>query len=262
MNYFSSSRAAALYAQGRPFFHELVIERLREIAGLGPGTPVARALDVGCGTGLSTIALTRIARAVVGVDVSPAMLSGAARHPAIHYAAARAEAVPFAGGAFDLATVSSAFHWLDRDRFFAEMRRALRPNATLVIYENGFTGRIRERPDFEPWLREVYLHSFPTPTRHHPFDPGSLVDGFALIPGSGRYDNDVPMTAEQLVRYFLSQSNFLAALETGDNSLEDLAAWLRGQIMPFFRAPGGHETASDVPQTCRFTGFVWCLRRR
>ena len=68
MNYFDPKSAAERYAKGRPHFHTQVISRIK--AYLSLAEPVSRAIDVGCGTGLSTIALKEIARHIVGVDSS------------------------------------------------------------------------------------------------------------------------------------------------------------------------------------------------
>jgi predicted TPR repeat methyltransferase len=60
INYFDPKSAAERYAKGRPYFHPQIINRIQ--AYLSLTEPVARALDVGCGTGLSTIALKAIFR--------------------------------------------------------------------------------------------------------------------------------------------------------------------------------------------------------
>lgn len=73
MNYFAPKSAAERYARGRPAFHPIIIERIKDFLSLRE--PLLRALDVDCGTGLSTIALKGIAREVVGADVAGEMLA-------------------------------------------------------------------------------------------------------------------------------------------------------------------------------------------
>ncbi len=151
MSYFAHRTAAERYARSRPYFHPLVIDMIRERLALA--APVGRALDVACGTGQSAVALRAIAAAVVGTDVSRPMLAAAPRAAGLRYVVAAAEALPLAEGVFDLLTVALAFHWFERERFLAEARRVLRPEGWLVIYNNGFSGTMRENADFARWNR-------------------------------------------------------------------------------------------------------------
>lgn len=72
MNYFDPISAATRYSKGRPDFHSNTIGRIQEY--LFPGQSVGKALDIACGTGLSTKALLDVADEVYGTDISTAML--------------------------------------------------------------------------------------------------------------------------------------------------------------------------------------------
>ena len=61
------------YANARPPIHPLVIERV--LARLNPPRRFTRALDVGCGAGLSTRPLIAIAERCLAIDPAEAMLS-------------------------------------------------------------------------------------------------------------------------------------------------------------------------------------------
>jgi ubiquinone/menaquinone biosynthesis C-methylase UbiE len=150
MTYFTHQTAAERYATNRPFFHPLIIAKAKEYLQLKQ--PLDHALDVGCGTDQSTIALTAIAHRVTGADVSPEMLAFARLHnsdPAITYIQAHAESIPLPDASFDLITASLAFHWFDREHFLTEAHRLLRRGGWLVIYNNAFTGHMHENPAFE-----------------------------------------------------------------------------------------------------------------
>jgi SAM-dependent methyltransferase len=69
---FAHERVALGYATARPYLHPEIFEGVR--AQLGLSGKVARALDVGCGTGLSSVALGALAGEVVGTDASAPML--------------------------------------------------------------------------------------------------------------------------------------------------------------------------------------------
>jgi SAM-dependent methyltransferase len=69
-NYFAHESAADRYAQGRPYYHPLVIERLVKFTRIAR---FAHALDVACGAGQSTRALAAVADRVDAIDVSAPM---------------------------------------------------------------------------------------------------------------------------------------------------------------------------------------------
>src|ERR1700676_573916 len=103
MNYFAFPTAAERYANGRPFFHPLAIKKIQSVC-CGTGR-INRALDVGCGTGQSALALLEIADDIVGLDNSAEMLSHAGRHARIRYVRACAEQMPFDDKSYGLITV-------------------------------------------------------------------------------------------------------------------------------------------------------------
>jgi predicted TPR repeat methyltransferase len=98
---YDSARLSAGYAFNRPPVHKNIIETERQ--RLNIDRRLGRALDVGCGAGLSTAALDSLAEFVVGMEPSLAML----RHsgevaPRAAFVAGEAERLPFAPGSFDL----------------------------------------------------------------------------------------------------------------------------------------------------------------
>jgi ubiquinone/menaquinone biosynthesis C-methylase UbiE len=99
---------------------------------LGP-TPVA-ALEVGCGTGHWLDVVGRRASILAGVEPSSAMLERARiATQRARLVRARAEDLPWRDGTFDrIFCVNALHHFSDRDRFFAEARRILRPGGGLL----------------------------------------------------------------------------------------------------------------------------------
>jgi SAM-dependent methyltransferase len=69
---YDSPRMAAGYAFDRPPVHQHVVRAIGEHLRLTHR--VTRALDIGCGAGLSTAALEPLARFVVGLEPVPTML--------------------------------------------------------------------------------------------------------------------------------------------------------------------------------------------
>ena len=99
---------------------------------LGP-TPAA-VLEVGCGTGHWLDAVGAHASFLAGVEPSSAMLTRARlAAPRARLVRARAEDLPWRDGTFDrIFCVNALHHFSDRDRFFAEARRILRPGGGLL----------------------------------------------------------------------------------------------------------------------------------
>jgi len=105
-------------------------------AGLRPGM---RAVDVAVGTGLLAREMVRItgdAAAVIGVDVSEAMLAIARAKLRIPLVQAAAEALPLPSGSADFIAMGYALrHIADIPAAFREALRVLRPGGTIVLLE-------------------------------------------------------------------------------------------------------------------------------
>jgi SAM-dependent methyltransferase len=128
-------RAAHDYARHRAGFPPSLFERLRH---LGLGIPGQRVLDLGTGTGSLARGFARAGALVTGLDVSPLLLEQARaldRLEDLHidYRVARAEASGFPDSAFDLVSAGQCWHWFERARAAAEVRRLLRPGGLALI---------------------------------------------------------------------------------------------------------------------------------
>jgi SAM-dependent methyltransferase len=96
-----------------------------------------RVLDAGCGAGYGSAELARIAESVVGVDRAPEAVAFARAHyalPNLAFEEASCEALPHAGGSFDLVVAFEVIEHLENWRgFLLEARRVLAPNGQLVV---------------------------------------------------------------------------------------------------------------------------------
>jgi SAM-dependent methyltransferase len=248
-NYFASESAADRYARARPAFHHHVIDRLRP--HFGASLPFDRAIDVGCGTGLSTAALESLAFSAFGLDPSLPMLQRTAESRGIAYVAGSGEALPFQDAVFDLLTVSSAFHWFDRMLFLAEARRVLRRTGLLVVYDNYFSGRAVEADGLRNWVFHTYRSRYPSPARAELRFPTDVSADLFLCVHHEEYENTISFTQEALVDYLLTQTNVIAAVEEGCEPIEDVRAWLNRELHPHFPVRGS--------LTVRFGGPIWIL---
>lgn len=251
-NHFVHGRAAQRYTASRPYFHPQVIERMRVVLGLR--AKVESALDVGCGTGQSTRALQAIAERVVGVDPSRAMLDEVPAEWGLTVLEGRGEALPIADASVDLVTAGLAFHWMKRAQFLPEARRVLRPGGHLVIYNNGISGRMLDRPEFARWNAVRVLKSVPIPPRYrYPLkDAQAERHGLAFL-ARETYENTVELGREELAEYLLTQSNVIAELEGGAHGVDELRARVSAELEPLF----------PVPRiSILFGGSIWYLVAR
>ena len=252
-NPFDSRSAARRYAAGRIYFHDRAIRILADRLGLMGQLPVA--IDVGCGTGLSTRALREIADEVIGTDISAEMIELAPRDdPHVRYVVAPAENLPVEDRSADLLTLACVFHWIDQAAFLNEASRVLRPGGLLVIINHGFAGKVVDCDNFSAWARDVYPKRYPPPRRNK-----SSLDADAELEGfrhefTEHFEHNVDLTVRQLADYHLTQSNVIAALAAGAETIEEVDRWLVDQITPMF---GGAAS-----RACSFRGSITCQRRR
>jgi len=216
-------------------------------------------LDIGCGTGLSTVALTAVATQVVGLDTSREMLAQAPGSPQIRYVEALAEALPFGRGVFDIAAVGCTFHWCAPTELLDEVYRVLRSGGWLIIYDNGFMGPTEAFPEMERWYRDVFRHRYPAPPRHPQFHPFmATTTGFRVV-ASEFVQQSVALESQQLATYLTTQSNVVAAVEQDTETLKDAERWLVSELSGLY----GSLSGSQARTSCQFTfgGYVSCLRR-
>jgi ubiquinone/menaquinone biosynthesis C-methylase UbiE len=254
MNHFNPKSAAERYAKGRPDFHSNTIRHIRAFLQLKDKLP--KALDIACGTGLSTKALLELATEVYGTDLSQEMLNLALEKNKIKYALAPAEQQPFPDNSFDLITVSSGVHWFAIDAFLAEAFRLLKSNAWLILFENHFIAEMEGDENFKRWFPERYLKKFPSPPRHnvYPWTNENLHTRYFNLVAEEKFTNAVMFNKPQLILYFTTQSNILSAVEKKATSFEEAEQWLNEELSPFF-------TSDTTVRTLQFGNWIKYIQR-
>jgi len=247
---YDSPRMAAGYAFSRPPVHPHILRRVREDLGLT--APLGRALDIGCGAGLSTAALAPLARRVIGLEPAVPML--AHRHavaPGAAFVAARAERMPFVAGAFDIVTAAGVLNYVDLESFLPDLARVLTASGVLVVYDFSAGRRLRGDGRLEAWFGEF--------ERRYPPKPGYDMDARALPYGAAglrlasyaEIEVAVPMTRQAYVAYVMSETGVELAVARGVPEA-GIRTWCESSLA---------SVLTDAPRDVLFDAYIACVRR-
>ena len=135
-------RAIGFVRQDHDFFVEAKARHLARIVAEHAGDPShLRALDVGCGIGLTDRFLTSTFASLDGVDVSPeAVASATRRNPSVRYDVYDGRVLPYEDETFDVAFAVCVVQVLapsSRLPFVREMARVVKRNGLVVVFEHN-----------------------------------------------------------------------------------------------------------------------------
>ena len=214
-NPFAAAGVGARYASGRPYHHPRALARASRRCSAARS--VERALDVACGTGMSTAcARARSPASSVGADRSPEMLAVAARVGARRHSCDRPRRrLPFADAIVRRGHVSAPACTGSTSRASSRRsRRLLRPGGWVALYDHYFIGEMVDVPEFAEWAT-VALDRYPLPPRNPQVGDPRVRDARGLRQGRRRVlRRRHRHVAQQFVDYQLSISNFVAAVRT------------------------------------------------
>jgi len=227
---YDSKRLAAGYAFDRPPIHQQILRS----AGLH--RQAGRALDVGCGAGLSTAALAPLARQITGLEPVPAMLAYRRTvAPHARFVIGRAERIPFAAGSFDLVSAAGSLNYADLTAALPEVARVLTQDGTFLLYDFSTGQRSVTGEELAGWFAS-FVQRFPYPPGWLPLDPRELplaAYGLRLL-GYTDLECRLPMTLDAYLRYMLSETNVDAAIAGGACGADEARAWCQDTLEPVF----------------------------
>lgn len=126
-----------VYSKARPSYPDALFSYLISERVINKNTVAA---DVGSGTGIFTVALSKFANSVFAVEPNDDMRVKAEEKfktiANITSINATAENTLLSDCSVDLITVAQAFHWFDREQFKNECKRILKPNGKVVLVWN------------------------------------------------------------------------------------------------------------------------------
>jgi SAM-dependent methyltransferase len=234
-NLFSSPAMAAGYATSRPQVHPRIIDRVTERLRLTDR--FERALDVGCGAGLSTRPLQNIAQFCLGIELVEAMLQWAAKiAPEASFAVGRAEELPVRSRSIDIVTAAGSLNYADLDLFFSEAARVLRPSGVLIVYDFSQGKRFRASSLLDAWHAE-FVRRYPASVddSRQELSPEILAardSGFRLS-GHERFEIALPMGPAFYLDYAMTETNVAAAVQNGVRE-QEIRAWCAETLSSVF----------------------------
>lgn len=250
-NPFATPAMAAGYAADRPPMHARVLARVRE--DLAQMLPCARALDIGCGAGLSTAPLVPLARQCIGLEpVAPMLGPAPTLAPAARFLVGAAERLPLASASIDLVTAAGSLNFTHLDEALAEIRRVLTPGGVLVAYDWVTARDFADGDALERWATTFEARYPRPPSEAIPLDPQNLAaraTAFTLA-GAVEFAWPLTMSADAYARYMLTETRVAAAIRNGE-ARDAIAGWVAETLAPVFG-----EEGRDVV----FRGYIAYLR--
>lgn len=193
------------------------------------------AWDCGAGSGQASLALATYFDHVLATDMSANQLAQATPHPRIEYRVSLAESSGLADRSANLVAVAQALHWFDLERFYAEVKRVLKPGGMIAAWSYGVI-RI-DGDEVNALLQDFYHHVIGPywPAERHHVETGyrELPFPFQRIePPSLAMEAD--WTLEHLAGYLRSWS---ASAHYAAAKKKDAVSELVGQLQPCWGNP-------------------------
>jgi SAM-dependent methyltransferase len=123
------STVAADYAAARPEYPQALFSWIATVA---PAR--GQVWEAGCGSGQASRDLAAYFDAVYATDPSAAQIAQASGPSNVTFAVEPGERCGLPDASVDAVCVAQALHWFDRETFFAECERVLRPGGVLVAW--------------------------------------------------------------------------------------------------------------------------------
>jgi ubiquinone/menaquinone biosynthesis C-methylase UbiE len=123
------STLASTYARHRPRYPDALFAYLAKIS---PSN--ALAWDCATGNGQAAQNLASHFKRVIATDASSAQIQAAEAASNVEYRVAPAESSGLEAASIDLCTVAQAIHWFNFEKFYAEVRRVLKPQGIFAIW--------------------------------------------------------------------------------------------------------------------------------
>ncbi|WP_416866372.1 MAG: class I SAM-dependent methyltransferase [Imperialibacter sp.] len=189
-----NANIAHYYNAYRPPLHQVILAKC-----LKPGTVYGNGLDIGSGTGQSSVALADFCEKITGAEPGKEMLEQAIGHSKVSYVHFDSINLPFADSSFDLVTFAGSLFYAKSQRMLNEVVRVCLPNAIVIAY------------DFEVLFQQLPF-GFDLPVEAADYDHRASFSGLAMNglreTDSFVSDYQLGVSAENLAHLLLSAGSF------------------------------------------------------
>lgn len=126
---------ADVYDNARPKCPEKVKDIILRYLGTQPSVVV----DIGCGTGLSTLIWSEISKEVIGVEPNTDMINIAKQKSVglnnVRYISGFSDKTGLEENSVDIVTCSQSFHWMNPETTLNEVSRILKEKGVFAVYD-------------------------------------------------------------------------------------------------------------------------------
>ncbi len=181
------------------------MRRMEDQLGRAINLPAgSKVLDAGCGMGRVAVNLAQdFGYQIEGIDlldfnIKEATRYSAARHqPGVSFRVGDYTKLPFPNDSFDAVyTMETLYHAPNYDEALSELRRVLKPNGKLVMFEYSIETPGKIKPEFISIFKDIVehsaMHAFP-PFQHDSFEPLLGINGFSNVTQRDITSHVVPM---------------------------------------------------------------------
>lgn len=199
------------YSIYRPPLHDLILKKCLPSEKL-----FALGLDIGCGTGYSTIALKKHCNKVIGIEPSYDMLSLANRHPKISYLQGALIDISFGNHVFDIVTFAGSLYYAKSQSLLNKLFTITKPGTEIITYDfNIDLSEILHSLHHEMVIHEKEMYN------HQEDFSGLQADGLIKLT-SMQERTILTINLENLTHLLLSSKNNYAVLASkyGSGNLE------------------------------------------
>ena len=217
-----------LYNAARPVPPEIIV---RSILKYAPAPEFV--VDIGSGTGLSTMIWRGVAPNIIGIEPNNDMRAAAqASAPEIAFQKGYSNQTGLPDECADIVTISQAFHWMDIPSTLDEVYRVLKPGGVLAVYDCDWPPAVDWQVEQAYKTMNGVCNRFCYAQEKHAVknDKSSYIQRFNAF-GKFRFVKEIvchsaePCTPKRMIAIALSQGAVQDALKAGAPVRGDIDAY-------------------------------------